>query len=149
MKLNKILLGITLSLFCLSATAQNYNTGIGLRAGDASGLTVKHFIGANTAIDGIITTDKDLSAFRVTGLYEIHTSAFNTNQLFWFYGGGGHFGSSGKSDVNIGIDGVVGLEWVVPEIPFSFSMDVKPSLDIIDEIDLDFLQAGLSIRYVF
>ena len=91
----------------------------------------------------------ELDGFKVTGLYEIHVPAFQTNELFWFYGGGGHIGSKDPKNINIGVDGVVGLEWVVREIPFSFSMDLKPSLELIDDIDLSVFQAGLSIRYVF
>lgn len=154
MKIRKILTVITILLvgFTFSAKAQGYATGIGVRAGDASGITVKHFIGSTTAIDGIVSFSKDLKSFRLTGLYELHTNAFGVSELQWFYGAGAHIGvknNEPSSNLGLGIDGVLGLEWIIKEIPFCISMEVKPSLEIIDEIKLDPFSAALSIRYVF
>jgi hypothetical protein len=85
---------IVFALFFLmgtAVTAQDYNTGIGVRGGLSNGLTVKHFIGNNVAIEGLLTSRWD--GFNITGLYEIHAyEAFDVPRLNWYYGAGAHIG---------------------------------------------------------
>jgi hypothetical protein len=143
---------IILISFVITANAQEYSTGIGVRAGDASGITAKHFIGSAAAIDGILGFTKDLKSFRITGLYELHVDAFGVSELQWFYGAGAHISTKNNdisTELGIGIDGVVGLEWIIKEIPFSMSMEVKPALELFNKIELNPFSAALSIRYVF
>lgn len=75
-------LGLTV-LFAVSlffiGNAQDYNTGIGLRGGFTNGLTVKHFISEKAALEGILASR--WSGFEITGLYEIHNRAFDTDRL--------------------------------------------------------------------
>ena len=40
--------------FGLKSNAQDYNTGIGLRGGWGTGLTIKHFLGENKAIADLL-----------------------------------------------------------------------------------------------
>ena len=57
-----------MALFLFSfGQAQDYNTGIGLRGGLSNGLTIKHFISSNTALEGIISTR--WRGLELTGLY--------------------------------------------------------------------------------
>ena len=82
---------LTLIIGCLwglKSNAQDYNTGIGLRGGWGTGLTVKHFIGKDKAVEGIL--DSRWHGLSITGLYEIHNQAFDTDRLNWYYGFGGH-----------------------------------------------------------
>lgn len=89
--MKKLLFVLLIALFLgFESKAQDYNTGIGLRGGLSNGLTVKHFIGNKTAIEGIF--DSRWHGFSLTGLYEIHNQAFNTERLNWYYGVGGHIG---------------------------------------------------------
>lgn len=100
--------------------AQDYTTAAGFRGGLFAGVTVKHFIGKNTAIEGIASTR--WRGFDITGLYEIHNPAFGIEGLSWYYGGGGHIGfydgthanwaSTNNAYTVIGIDGIIGLEYV-------------------------------------
>ena len=123
--------------FCLTtySAAQDYNTGIGLRGGFSSGLTLKHFIGSNSAVEGILSSR--WRGFQITGLYEIHNSFFGAERLNWYFGGGAHIGFWdgdyaywGDQDYNytvVGIDGILGLEYNFREIPFNLSLDWKPA----------------------
>ncbi|MDX9910054.1 MAG: hypothetical protein RBS23_11390, partial [Mariniphaga sp.] len=55
--MRKILL--TFSLFVMTAVAVNahdYNTGIVVRGGFSNGLTVKHFIGSNSALEAFVAS---------------------------------------------------------------------------------------------
>jgi hypothetical protein len=143
----------------LSANAQDYNTGIGFRGGLSNGLTVKHFISSNTAIEGLLSTR--WKGFHITGLYEIHAQAFNTPRLNWYYGFGGHIGFWDgysdhpwfKDDVNshsvIGVDGIIGIEYNIEAIPFNISLDWKPGFNIIGYTGFWGDELALSVRFIF
>ena len=116
-----ILLG---ALFFSFSYAQDYNTGIGLRGGFTNGLTIKHFVGSKSAFEGIIASR--WRGLELTGLYEIHNRAFDTERLNWYYGFGAHigfwngnhigWGERGESYTVIGVDAILGLEYNFVEI---------------------------------
>ena len=150
---------ISFALFAcmaMTANAQDYNTGVGLRGGFTSGLTVKHFLSSNTAVEGILSTR--WRGFDITGLYEIHNQAFNVPGLNWYYGFGGHIGfwngkhvswGSDNSYTVIGIDGILGLEYSFTEIPFNISIDWKPMLNVIGYSGFWGDGGAISLRYIF
>jgi hypothetical protein len=71
--------------------AMDHGTGIGVRGGLSNGLTVKHFIGEKTAIEGLLASR--WGGLNITGLYEIHNAAaFDVSRLNWYYGLGAHIG---------------------------------------------------------
>ena len=153
---------LTIILFQSTSQAQSYKTGIGARLGGyENGLTVKHFTKSNTAIEGILGLRPGV--FILTLLYEKHAKAFNESSLKWFYGIGGHIGSIGRgryykryyddryyndNTVLLGVDGILGLEWVIPELPISLGADLHPRLELANGAFLD-LEPAVSIRYVF
>jgi len=149
-----------------------YKTGIGLRGGYEGGITLKHFIKSDRAIEGILSRGWGYGGMRITGLYEIHKPFPNVKGLDWFYGVGGHIGfynedyygyrcdkdgyydkdgdwHSGdckKNYTTIGIDGILGLEYQFAEIPFTIGLDIKPYFDLIGRGD-HFGDGAFSIRY--
>jgi hypothetical protein len=158
--MKKLGLIILLSTFLFSFSyAQDYNTGIGIRAGYANGLTIKHFVNSNSALEGIIASR--WKGFQITGLYEIHNRAFNTERLNWYYGFGGHigfwdgdntnkyWGDPGESYTVIGIDGILGLEYNFSEIPFNLSVDWKPAFNLYGYNGFWGDGGALSFRYIF
>lgn len=159
MKSMKRLLIILIIILGFTATgiAQDYKTGIGFRGGLFNGLTVKHFIGGNHALEGIVSTR--WRGFNVTGLYEIHRRAFDVNRLNWYYGIGGHIGfwegrhvywsETTNPYTVIGIDGILGLEYNFNEIPFNISLDWKPAFNIIGYSGFWADGGAFSIRYIF
>jgi len=168
----------TLALFFLLNTAASaqgmsgYSTGIGLRGGWEGGLTIKHFIRDDRAVEGILSRGWGWGGYRVTGLYEIHKPLLTVEGLDWFYGVGGHVGSyngayygytcyyGGYYDkhgkwhpgdcraryVTAGVDGILGLEYQFGELPFSIALDIKPYIDILGWGD-HFGDGALSLRY--
>lgn len=136
--------------------AQEYKTGIGIRAGFSSGLTVKHFMSKKAAFEGLLTTR--WQGFDITGLYEVHVRAFNTEHLNWYYGGGAHigfyngdhayWGTYGTAYTVIGIDGILGLEYTFAEIPINLGLDWKPALNLVGYSGF-WSEGALSVRYVF
>ncbi|MBW6536341.1 MAG: hypothetical protein K0B11_15130 [Mariniphaga sp.] len=157
--MKKLIFVLTLVIStAVTVNAQDYNTGIGVRGGIRNGLTVKHFISSNKAIEGILTSHWKWHGYGVTGLYEIHAQAFNTPRLNWYYGFGGHFGSYGDDNKRaldgnrysaIGLDGIIGIEYNVIDIPFNISLDWKPSIDLIGDFYPWADEVALSIRFIF
>ena len=156
-KLTLLLLGILFT--SVAAKAQIYNTGVGLRGGPYSGLTVKHFISDATAIEGILSTR--WSGFQVTGLMEFHNQLGGTENFQWFYGLGAHIGFfDGKNTPNdhhekdgsyttIGVDGIIGIEYAFSEAPISIGLDYKPAFNLIGKQYFASDAGALSIRYTF
>lgn len=140
----------------LGAKAQNYETSLGLRGPLNNGITIKHFIGEQSALEGILAAR--YRGFSFTGLYEKHQNAFDVDQLQWYYGAGGHIGSwadgspwfddPGQNTV-IGVDGIIGLEYTIEEIPFNISIDYKPAFNLLGHQGFWFDNGGISVRYIF
>jgi len=148
------------------ATAQlDYNTAIGLRAGETSGLTLKKAMGSN-AIEGIIGVwGHGLS---VTGLYEWVVPA-GASGLNWYYGIGGHVAfetgyygwyKHGRREkyykeyynggFGLGVDGVLGIEFKIPKAPIAISFDLKPYIEINTGGGMySSLDPGLGIKVAF
>jgi hypothetical protein len=150
--MKKIILTFSLVIcFMTYANAQDYKTAIGLRAGWNQGLTIKHFISNKSALEGLLAWH--YSGFEITGLYEIHNSAFDVERLNWYYGGGAHIGFYGNSygggsGTFIGLDGILGLEYNFSDFPINLSLDWKPAFDF--GYSHFFGDGGaFSIRYIF
>jgi hypothetical protein len=150
--------------FTLASNVQaqsDYTTGIGFRGGAASGLTIKHFIKSDVALEGIVSTSFKYRGTTITVLYEKHAQAFNTSGLQWYYGLGGHIGfyngnyfyDRGHKHYNddrvygLGVDGVLGLEYYLRDIPFTIGADIKPYINI--PFGGGYWDSALHVRYVF
>jgi hypothetical protein len=139
--------------------AQDYNTGIGLRGGWESGLTIKHFIGNKSALEGILATR--WRGFEITGLYEVHNTAFHADRLKWLYGLGAHvgfwngdntqryWGTPGTNYTVVGVDGILGLEYSFIEVPINLSIDWKPAFNFSGYTGWWADGGAISIRYIF
>ena len=151
---------IAFSLLLLLAApqlqAQNYTTAAGLRGGGLNALSIKHFIDDGKAIEGIVATR--WKGVHLTALYQVHAPAFSVDNFFWYYGGGAHIGfydgyddhpyfDENKNYTNIGIDGVIGLEYVFQEVPIAISVDWKPEFNIVGQSGAWLGDGGLAIRY--
>jgi len=158
--MKKILITL-LIVFCSAAlsNAQDYRTGVGLRGGFPSGLTVKHFTREKSALEFLLASR--WRGFEITGLYEIHNQAFNTERLKWYYGLGGHvgfwngdytnkyWGEPGTNYTVVGIDGIIGLEYSFAEAPINLGIDWKPAFNFIGYSGFWADGGAFSIRYIF
>jgi hypothetical protein len=137
--------------------AQEYRTGIGIRGGFASGLTLKHFVNPKLAFEGLLTTR--WQGVNLTGLFEIHKQrAFDVKHLVWYYGGGAHLGFYNGNDVSwgrsgaaytiFGLDGIIGIEYSFIEIPLNLGIDIKPAVNLMGYTGL-WPEGAISVRYVF
>lgn len=125
-------IGILLCLFSVSAHAQSYRNGIGIRLGYDNGISAKHFFGATSAVEGIASVSPNY--FHLTGLYAYHQPISEVENLNWFVGIGAHLGvvhAKGYSGnrLLLGPDLLAGLEYSFPTVPFAVSLDWKPSFN--------------------
>jgi hypothetical protein len=150
-----------------SINSSSYKTAVGLRGGGTSGLTIKHFVNSNTAIEGILGAWH--RSFSATLLYQKHAAAFGVSGMRWYYGAGGHIAATARDEVYyfdrrgdryyyryrdggaaFGIDGIVGLEYKIPPIPFAISIDLKPNVEITSGgYTYFFLDPGMGLKFTF
>jgi hypothetical protein len=140
----------------------SYPYALGLKFGGyENGISGKYFIQSDVAIEGILGFRSH--GLAITGLWEKHQTAFNVPELKFYYGGGGHLGSVGSgyykrfngderyynsSSILIGADGVLGLEYLIPETPIGVSLDLNPRLELGRGTFFD-IAPGLGIKYTF
>ena len=143
-----------------SVESNTFDYALGIRAGETSGITFKHNKNDVKAFEGIAGIWGNGISF--TGLFEKYAPAFDIVSMRWYYGLGGHCAFRTNSyyaygrqyargdDLGLGVDGVVGLEYKIPPIPFAVSLDVKPFIEVNTggNIFLE-LDPGLGIKYTF
>lgn len=138
-----------------------YQNGIGLRIGNQSGISFKHFMRDANALEFMLTTHYDKHGLIGTVVYEWHRNAFEARNLLWFYGLGGHAGAYKYSEYYdadnsryykkgyfpvVGADGIIGLEYKFPSLPIALSVDVKPALNFVGG-EAGEINGALTVRY--
>ncbi|MFT4659968.1 MAG: hypothetical protein ACI8XB_000224 [Patiriisocius sp.] len=156
--MKKSLLIVLLIVFAFGAKAQDYDMAIGLRLGLGSGLTFKKVISKNASFEALA---EFRYGFNLTGLYEINRyDAFDVDRLNWYFGGGAHIGSyrgyrtrrsdfKHESELALGLDGIIGIEYNFVEAPINLSLDWKPTLNFVGYDGLYGDNGSLSVRYIF
>lgn len=153
-----------------SLSAQDYKGSIGLRInpddGGGAGVTIKNFTTQSTALEFIINTDFD-SWIAGTGLFEVHQSIPDIKYFNWYYGAGAGVslhsypesydsnndgridGTRTHNGVGVGIDGILGIEYTIKQIPLALSLDWKPYLGLFENSGLHLFVFGFSARYTY
>jgi len=158
-----MIFGVVMTMCVTTAKSQSmgqtYNTALGAKLWrDGGGITVKHFVGNNNALEGIGYFWNH--GTRITGLYEFHFDIAGAPGLKWYVGPGAHVGfyNSGKyydgygngiGGTFIGIDGVLGLDYKFNKAPINLSLDWQPSIEFGDGRGFWGGWGGLGIRYTF
>ena len=140
-------------------SAQNYQTALGVRLSSASAfvnnsITIKHFISEKVAIEGLLSFGDPLA---IGVLVEKH-KPLSAQGLTYFYGAGGYLAFIKKvntntqktsTDTNIGAQGVIGLDYKFSNVPLNISLDWKPELNIISDINFEPAAIGFTARFTF
>ena len=129
--------------------AQDYSFALGLRLSTSTptlnnSVTGKYFVTQSSAIEGIISFG---SRFGMGALLELHRP-LKAEGLTWFWGGGLYVGF-GDDKTYLGPTGILGLDYKFPKIPLNLSLDWKPELDIIPDINFVPDAFALSARFAF
>lgn len=144
------------------SNAQDYKWAAGLKFGGyENGISGKYFMQSNVALEGILGFRNHGAV--VTGLYEIHQPAFSVDKLKFYYGFGAHIGSVGTGPYRrfngddriyndprllLGADGVLGLEYIIPNSPIGVSLDLNPRVELATGPFFD-IAPGLGLKYTF
>lgn len=148
----------------MAVNSSTYRTAVGLRAGETSGLTIKHFFNNQSAVEGILGVWN--RGFSATILFERHQQAFDVPGLNWYYGIGGHaafvgdryiwyrdgrrYAVYGDERLGLGLDGIAGMEFKIPKAPFAVSFDLKPYVEVVSNGNVWFsVDPGLGIKLTF
>ena len=144
-----------------SANSPDYTTALGLKFGAyESGVSVKYFAAPTVSYEGILGFNNH--GVVITGLYELNMQAFNVEGLKFYYGAGAHIGAEGKgqyqvlgdnevyssSHLLLGIDGVLGLEYKIPQTPIAVSVDLDPRVELATGPIFD-VGPALGLKYTF
>ena len=129
------------------APGPNYRLGLGVRLSNSTptlnnSITGKYFVTDRSAVEGIISFG---SRFGIGGLLEIHRPT-NIEGLKWFYGAGAYVGFE-NSDTYLGPTGILGIDYKFTNVPVNLSLDWKPELDIIPDINFVPDAFALSVRF--
>jgi len=128
--------------------AQPYRHSAGIRAGYSSGITYKGFmLHRMSAFEVGFMYNRH--GFNLGAPFEYHLEPFQKNSRTFVYLGGGAFGGDWDEEVSVGLAAVAGMEYTLRDLPLAFSIDWKPMLNIYADLEPDFLDFGLSIRYRF
>lgn len=127
----------------VNAYSQTYKTAFGVRLGGTSGIAIKHFYKGQMAWEGQLGFFGNGSS--VTGLIMKHDNAFSTPGLRYYAGGGAHVAFYNGNRYNnwlgrdiayyqtdavaIGVNGILGLEYIMPDSPIGISFDIKPFVE--------------------
>lgn len=145
--------------FTTTVSAQAYKTGIGVRLSSSqamvnNSITLKHFLNERAAIEALFSFGDPLA---IGALYEIH-KPLSTEGLQWFYGGGGYLGfvksynpnkQKNETDLNVGAQGVLGLDYKFVNLPLNISLDWKPELNLVSDINFEPAAIAFSARFTF
>jgi hypothetical protein len=146
---------VILMLFAVTtfSYSQNYKTAIGVKGGypGYGSLNGKHFLNSKTAIEGSI--GGGTNTLWLQGLYELN---FSLEQgLNWYAGGGANVGfysfkntitNERTSNMILGLNGIVGIEYTFEDFPLNVALDTGPNLRIINSLGFGW-GAGLAVRY--
>jgi hypothetical protein len=148
-----------IALTANTASAQDYKTALGVRLSSAApminnSISLKHFINEKTAIEGYFSFGDPLA---IGANIEFH-KPLSASGLKYFYGGGGYIGFVKTTNVNtqktstspnLGAQGVIGLDYKFTNIPLNISLDWKPELNIVSDINFEPAAIGFTARFTF
>ena len=137
----------------------DYKMAIGIRLSSAPALvnnavSFKYFMKPKTAIEALVSFGDPLSFGALIQFY----NPLSTSGLQWFYGAGGYLGFSKEynpekqieeRNTYFGGQGVVGLDYKFDNIPLNLSLDWKPELNFVQDINFEPAALGFTARFTF
>jgi hypothetical protein len=133
-----------------AARAQTKGFGLGVILGEPTGFSFKGWTGPTTAIDAALAWSfVDETTFHVHIDYLWHNASItNKPEMPVYYGIGGRIKTGGHGDDRIGIRGVWGLNYYLPDAPIDLFVELAPILDFSPTTDFS-INGGLGARYFF
>ena len=140
-------------------SAQGYKTALGVRLSSSNAMqnnsiSIKQFISEKMAIEGLFTFGDPLALGALVEFYKPLAPA----GLTYFYGAGGYISfvkkvnvntSKSSTDPNFGAQGIAGLDYKFNNIPLNITLDWKPELNLVSDINFEPAAIGFSARFTF
>ena len=158
--MKKILFAIfAMAAIYSTASAQDYKTALGVRLSSSAAMvnnsiSFKQFISENNAIEAYFSFGEPLA---LGAMLEFH-KPLAASGLRYFYGAGGYIGfvkvvnvntQKTNTEPNFGAQGVIGLDYKFPNVPLNLSLDWKPELNIVSDINFEPAAIGFTARFTF
>ena len=154
-----LLVVLTTGIFYTASAQQPYTTAVGVRLSSSNAMvsnaiSVKHFINDKMAVEGLLSFGDPLA---LGALLELH-QPLSSPGLSWYYGGGAYLAFlktvntttlKTSTDPNFGAQGVIGLDYKFINIPLNISLDWKPELNIVNDINFEPAAIGFTARFTF
>ena len=140
-------------LFAANVFALERKTfGVGVIAGEPTGVTVKYMLDNKSAIDGGIgwETSGD-NEFHIYADYLYHMYDLikvPQGKLPLYFGGGIRFVDREKKDDKFGVRLPVGIEYLFENVSLGAFFELVPVLNLTPDTDFD-LEGGIGIRFFF
>ena len=153
MKLKYYVIAVIVVMLASSAWAADDRTfGIGVIAGEPTGITGKYMLNPNNAIDaGVGWKTSGDNEFHIYADYLFHIHDLikvSRGALPVYVGGGLRWVDRDKKDNEFGIRLPVGLEYLFEQVPLGAFAEVVPVLNLTPDTDFD-LEGGIGIRFYF
>ena len=152
------IVSLILLFSCSRLSAQSsttYNRAIGIKLPGGVAVSYKQFVTdyQNVEAEAMFWNH----GFRAVGLYEFNWDIRGIDGLRWYVGPGAHLGAwnnddskqSNNSKIGFGIDGVIGLDYKLTDLPLNISLDWQPAIDLIGSTGYGAAYGGIGVRYTF
>lgn len=141
-------------LLTLSIFGQRYSNSVGLKYATQGSMQIngKHFLTENNALEVSLGGYTNYVWLQGNFLWQSPL----VDDLDYYFGAGPGFGmftgnsimqTSANDRYFIGVNGVFGVEYKLPDYPFTFSLESGPYVQVIQKFSLGW-NVGLAARYV-
>jgi hypothetical protein len=155
-------------LIAAGVMSQNYKQAAGLRLGASGGITYRRMLGADVAGEVMLLGQNNGTS--LVFLFEKQKPAvlFDDLNMTFIYGAGAHIGGadqnnnsndryssnkyySGYNTMQLGFDGFVSFEYLIPRYPIALSLEAKPYFEFFDNhnIGIHLFVIAIGARYTF
>lgn len=146
MKNKRVFLILMAIVVVLSAKAQDYKMGLGARFSSNPAIvnhsiSFKYFFNEKIAGEALFSFGDPLALGVLVAVHK----PFVSKDFKYFLGGGAYTNLGGMKAV--GLQGVAGIDYKVPNIPFNLSIDWKPELNLSKEFSFEPAALGLTARF--
>ncbi len=142
-----IYLAFACILMAGAAKAQSYEHALGVRFSNRdaivnTGISYRHMGRNNLALEALLSFEPVALGLMVESFKPMNVAGLN-----WFYGGGAYVAFRGRN--NLGALGIIGLDYKFTGAPLSVSLDWKPELQIIKNLEFEPAAVGVGLRFAF
>ena len=152
--MKRIFLVIAAALMFLAPSlfAQDKGLGVGIIIGQPTGFSVKSWLNPQNALDfglGFSFAKNDNTAhIHADYLWHSFTAIQATEKFVVYYGPGLKLKTGKNNDAQLGIRGVLGLDWMSSQMPIDVFMEIAPVFNFVPGTGFK-IDAAFGARYYF